>query len=127
MSLDVGGQTNGGGALAGGEHGPTGHLLHVPAREASSERDADTADTADVCAAVYVLEELGLGSSGVSAQQRVDVSTYFVFPPWKNGELMSDEKVKERPPPLLLRVLPGFLGSPPNRDRAKALLMSSWP
>lgn len=33
VSLDVGGQTNGRGPLAGGEDSATGHLLHIPAQK----------------------------------------------------------------------------------------------
>lgn len=74
-----------------------------------------------------ILKKLGLGSSRVSTQQHVDVSTDFMLPSWRNDkEALRNMREKQL---LLLNVslLPGFLGSPPNSDRAKALLMSSWP
>lgn len=54
VALDIRGEAHGRGALAGGEDGPAGHLLHV-------------------------LEELRLGRAGVPAQQHVDVTPHLVL------------------------------------------------
>lgn len=79
VSLDVGGETDGGGPLARGGHSTTRHLLHVPAdKPAVRGRLFSPGYTSDArCRCV--LEELRLGGSRVSTKQHVDVATHLVF------------------------------------------------
>lgn len=86
--------------------------------------------------AQYALEELRLGRAGVSTQKNVDVSSHLVFPTWRRqrGSHTSNHLENKTilggprgPAAPLVRGPPGFLGSPPNRASARALLMSSCP